>query len=199
MGPRKTESMSKRPADDSNGGDSNSGERHKARKQEKCRCQALTKMEVATLARAAGTTVKKLTHPGNCMYVEITNSSEKYCILRVTPTEDGAYEVYFHDKVDSMSASNCHFMLNLQAHSYLPTSWIPVSMHPKTEDTYEIVFPPAKTPYDTPKIDIKFRADFGVMDPETKGVSLTGQPYVDSSSSGSDSPPTDDDASSDSE
>merc|ERR1711939_946165 len=63
MGPRKTESMSKRPADDSNSGDSNSGERHKARKQEKCRCQALTKMEVATLARAAGTTVKKLTPP----------------------------------------------------------------------------------------------------------------------------------------
>merc|ERR1712025_346770 len=110
MGPTKV-SMSKRPADDSG-----SDERHKARKQGKCWWETLTPKEVKALARAAGTTVKELTHSGNCMYVEILTSLEKYCVLRVTPTEEGAYEVLWHDKMESVSASNCHFMLNPQAH-----------------------------------------------------------------------------------
>merc|ERR1711939_115187 len=189
MGTPQTDSMSKRPADDSDSVELAVQYVHLLARQAR-EAHKRARKDIDAIAHMANTSVARLTCPETCVYVKVLPPSlVGYCCLRFTPCD-----VYWHDKVASVSEFNSHIMVRPRN-----TDWVRVlSMRIKTETTCEVVFPHDETPCDYPTLEIEF-IDDGVMDKETDWVSLTGQPYVDSSSSGSDSPPTDDDASSDSE
>ena len=157
-----------------------------------CEAHKRARTDMYTIAHMANTSVDLLMCPETWMCVKVLPPSlEGYCYLRFTP----AHEVYWHTSVASPSEFNSHIMVRAEN-----TDWVRVSMRIKTKATCEVVFPCDETPCDHPILEIEF-ADGWVMDKETNRVSITGQPYVDSSSSGSDpdSLHTDDDASSDSE